>query len=381
MRNDPFNALTEEVTDVPPTGEGPLSGIDIVVKDAIDMAGYVTGFGTEAFTIPAEKDAIAVARMRAAGARIIGRTRVPEFAAWPCTYTDHGGATRNPLNAELTPGGSSGGSAAAVASGMVPLALGTDGGGSIRIPSAHCGLYGIKPAQDSVPDSIWPPLGQIGPMANSLDLAITAWEVLTDSQLPEWNGPTRVAWNPLPHSSGVTVHPDILEATEKAAKILNASKSTERLPNPTSAFVPQFFENIRLDALSMTDPKKLERRSRQILAIGKRQPRQLLEWAHRRNGVLAELVRPIFESYDVLLTPTVAERPRRADFIKHKPLPLAQLAAVPSVSYTCLWNVTGHIAMSIPFGTGTDGLPIGLQLIGSNMGALAAVARQLESRR
>ena len=377
MLADPFNAIVEEI-DVPPTGEGPLSGIDIAVKDGIDIAGYVTGFGTQAFDRPAEADSVAVARMRAAGARIIARTTSPEFAAWPFTSSKHGGVTRNPHNADLTCGGSSGGSAVAVASGIVPLALGADGGGSIRIPAAHCGVYGIKPAAGSVPDQVWGRLGQVGPLANSLDLALSAWEVLTGQRVPEWNGPVTVAWLTLPHASGVTVHTDILEATHRAAEILKATRLTDRMPNPTAAFIPQFFDSIYHDAQGAPHPEKLERRSREIIAIGKRQPKKLLDWAHRQNEVLRAQVEPLFRDYDVLLTPTVAERPRRADFLNHKPLVAAQYAAVPSVCYTCLWNLTGHLAMTVPFGKGEDGLPIGLQLIGNNIGAMAAVARQLD---
>src|SRR5438477_3569064 len=128
-----------------------LLGVPIAVKDDIDVAGEVTAWGTNAHGAPAQADAEVVRRLREAGAVIIGKTNVPELTIWPFTESATFGVTRNPWDRQRAPGGSSGGSAAAVAAGLVGAALGSDGAGSIRIPSAWCGLFGLKPQRDRVP--------------------------------------------------------------------------------------------------------------------------------------------------------------------------------------------------------------------------------------
>ena len=131
--------------------DGPLLGVPIAVKDEIDIAGHLTSRGTDAFTAPAASDAEVVRRLRAAGAVIVGKTTMPELGLWPFTESVTWGVTRNPWDTGRTPGGSSGGSAAAVAAGIVPAALAADGAGSIRIPAACTGLFGLKPQRGRVP--------------------------------------------------------------------------------------------------------------------------------------------------------------------------------------------------------------------------------------
>ena len=156
---------------------GPLHGVPVAIKEEIDVAGCVTTFGGLANSTPAAEDAELVRRLRAAGAVIIGKTRMPEFGQWPYTESVAGGHTHNPWNPRHTPGGSSGGTAVAVAAGMVPVGIGGDGGGSIRIPSACCGLFGLKPQRGRVTSApmehLWWGLGTAGPLARSvLDSAI-----------------------------------------------------------------------------------------------------------------------------------------------------------------------------------------------------------------
>ena len=129
----------------------PLIGVPVAVKDEIDIGGEITSRGTGAMVTPAAADAEVVRRLRAAGAIVVGKTKMPELGLWPFTESVTWGVTRNPWDPERTPGGSSGGSAAAVAAGMVPAALAADGAGSIRIPAACCGLFGLKPQRDRVP--------------------------------------------------------------------------------------------------------------------------------------------------------------------------------------------------------------------------------------
>src|SRR5689334_3426006 len=156
---------------------GPLHGVPIAIKEEIDVAGTVTTFGGHGNSTPATADMEMVSRLRAAGAVIVGKTTMPEFGAFPYTESDAFGITRNPWNTAHTPGGSSGGTAAAVASGMVPVGMGGDGGGSIRIPSACCGLFGLKPQRGRVStapmEHLWWSLGTVGPLTRSvLDSAI-----------------------------------------------------------------------------------------------------------------------------------------------------------------------------------------------------------------
>src|SRR5690606_38910543 len=125
--------------------DGPLAGVPVAVKEEYDVAGLVTTLGGRGNSTPAAKDSEAIRRLRAAGAVIIGKTTMPEFGQIPLTESDATGLTRNPWNLDVGPGGSSGGSAAVVSAGIVPIALGADGGGSIRIPAAACGLVGLKP--------------------------------------------------------------------------------------------------------------------------------------------------------------------------------------------------------------------------------------------
>src|SRR3984893_10756286 len=134
-------------------GGRPLLGVPLAVKDDIDVAGEVTAWGSNATEVPAAADAEVVRRLREAGAVIIGKTNVPELTIWPFTESATFGATRNPWDLQRAPGGSSGGSAAAVAAGLIGAALGSDGAGSIRIPAAWCGLFGLKPQRDRVPVS------------------------------------------------------------------------------------------------------------------------------------------------------------------------------------------------------------------------------------
>src|SRR5579859_3332814 len=131
--------------------DGALAGVPIAVKDSMPLAGQPTTWGSRTYGPPAGADCEAVRRLRAAGAIPIGVTNVPELTIWPWTASDANGVTRNPWELSRTPGGSSGGSASAVAAGMAPCATGSDGGGSIRIPAASCGLVGMKPTRDLVP--------------------------------------------------------------------------------------------------------------------------------------------------------------------------------------------------------------------------------------
>ncbi|HZG91071.1 MAG TPA: amidase, partial [Pseudonocardia sp.] len=188
----------------------PLAGVPVAVKDNVDVAGYPTRHGSAATPDrPARRDDELVRRLRAAGAVVIGKTRMPELAIWGFTHSALG-TTRNPHDPGRDPGGSSGGSAAAVAAGMATLALGTDGGGSIRIPAGYCGVVGLKPGRDVVPlpggaDEHWCGLSVVGPLARTAADAALMFDVLAGRSRPAEDGgapwPARVALSlrsPLP---------------------------------------------------------------------------------------------------------------------------------------------------------------------------------------
>jgi amidase len=220
---------------------GPLHGVPIAIKEEIDVAGCVTTFGGRANSTPATSDGELVRRLRAAGAVIIGKTRMPEFGQWPFTESEDGGYTRNPWKTGHTPGGSSGGTAVAVAAGMVPIGIGGDGGGSIRIPSACCGLFGLKPERGRVTtapmEHLWWALGTAGPLARSvLDSAIV-YDVIrgtTDAELfrapdPETTfteaaraepGSLRIGWSTKPQLKGLRPDPAHVEAVRETAQLL-----------------------------------------------------------------------------------------------------------------------------------------------------------------
>ncbi len=211
----------------------PLAGVPIAVKDNLAVAGEVTGGGTRAGAErPAERDHPTVARLRAAGAVVVGLTRVPELCIWPFTDGPRGTA-RNPWDPTRTPGGSSGGSAAAVAAGMVPVALGNDGLGSIRIPAACCGLFGLKPGRGVVPSEVgahsWFGWSENGPLTTTVDDAALVLGVLagTGAAWPELPAPGASGAVPLrvavalgPPAPGVRVDPAWTRAAEQAAGVL-----------------------------------------------------------------------------------------------------------------------------------------------------------------
>ena len=250
---------------------GPLHGVPLAIKEEIAVAGTVTTYGGRGNSTPATADAELVRRLRAAGAVVVGKTRMPEFGAFPYTESDAHGHTRNPWDATRSPGGSSGGTAAAVAAGLVPAGIGGDGGGSIRIPSACCGLFGLKPQRGRVTTApephLWWALGTAGPLTRSVLDSALVYDVVRGN----------VDERPLPGGTGRLVrrrrHPraragcgsggapgrpsaayDPTRCTSRpsrdTARLLadlghDVREVDPRYPDTTAAFVPQFFAGIR----------------------------------------------------------------------------------------------------------------------------------------
>jgi amidase len=380
-----------ELDEVAPADRGPLHGVPVAVKSEIDVAGVVTTYGTRANSTPAAADARVVRLLRDAGAVIIGTTRMPEFGAWPFTQTGGYGVTRNPHDQSRTPGGSSGGSAAAVAAGLVPVALGGDGGGSIRIPAANCGLFGLKPQRGRVSASpnphLWHALGTTGPLTRSVrDSALVHDLIDGNVDGDDYRaGPVgslaaavagaaiaprqRIGVCLIPPAATRRLHPEHAEAVRRAADRLRAAGHTvvdydPHYPDPTTAFIPQFFAGIRSEAATVEHPDLLERRSRDVVRLGSWVRRPVHRWAERRGEKIARDLDRVWRDVDVLLTPTVPDRPGAADAIAGRGAVRTLLAASGPVAYTAMWNVTGFPAAAVPAGTGTDGLPLSVQLVG-----------------
>src|SRR4051794_34445362 len=215
----------------------PLLGVPVAIKDDTDVAGQVTAMGTVATgTAPAERDAEVVRRLRAAGAVLVGKTNVPELMMWPFTESLSFGATRNPWSLGHTPGGSSGGAAAAAAAGLCGVALGHDGAGSIRIPAAFCGLFGIKPQRGRVPldpgaSGGWHGLNHAGPLARSVADAALFLDAVADGA-PEGGFAAAAARSPgrLRIAVATNIAPGVVARLGRAQR--GALEDTARLPRP-----------------------------------------------------------------------------------------------------------------------------------------------------
>ena len=369
--------------------ERPLLGVPIAVKDVEDVTGEVTRWGTDAFTTPAAQDSELVRRLRAAGAVVIGKTNTPELAIMGDTEGPAFGVTRNPWNTDRSPGGSSGGSAAAVAAGLCAAATGSDGMGSIRIPAANCGLVGLKPTRDLIPltplPEHWYGMSVAGFVTRSvrdtaLLLGVGAGEE-TGMAAPE---PLRVAVSTKPPAPA-RVHTDVKRAVEGiAARLRGLGHEVENADPPYPLLTPattRFVAGIAQDVDERVErPDRLQRRTRGFARIGRAIPRQVLDWARREDD------RPryegFFRSHDVLLMPVSATPPWKAaqweglgavrTFIG-----MAQVQPV----FAGEWNLTGQPAISVPAGTSDDGLPIGVMLVGRHGedATLLGLAAQLEA--
>jgi amidase len=387
---------------------GPLHGVPIAIKEEIDVAGCVTTFGGAANSTPAAADAELVRRLRAAGAVIVGKTTMPEFGAFPYTESDDRGLTRNPWDPSRSPGGSSGGTAAAVATGMVPVGIGGDGGGSIRIPSACCGLFGLKPQRGRVTTAptphLWWALGTAGPLARSVLDSALVYDVIrgnVDTDLyragdaPSFvdaaqrePGRLRIGWSVKPVTLGVKPDPLHVQAVHDTANLLadlghEVVEINPHYPDPTLAFVPQFFAGIRTESDAVEHYARLEKRTRETYRLGTWVRPGVIEWALKQTEKVSVKANRVFDHCDVLLTPTIAHRPPKVGIIDGLGTVRSSLRSMPAIAYVALWNVAGNPAASVPCGLGPDKLPLAVQLVGrtDDEATLFSLAAQLEAAR
>jgi amidase len=422
---------------------GPFAGVPFLIKDcAQDYAGLPTTYGSRSMRTPAPDHAHVVRRYLDAGLLIFGKTNLPELALKGVSDSQHFGRANNPWNFDCTPGGSSGGAAAAVASGVVPMAAGNDGGGSIRIPAACCGLFGLKPSRGRV--SSGPAFGEYwygasceGVLSRSVRDTAAALDVSAGGEpgdpfvIPKPSEPYAEAMRRDPprlrigffsaSPIGTDVHPEAVAAVNDAAKLLASlgHDVEEAVPEIDGAALAKAFLHVyfgQVPAMVMAAratgaaTADFELLTRVLATLGNAVPAgaltaQLLKW----NDFARALAR-FHQTYDLMLTPTLAHPPIRhgmgdptaaeqavLDILDRVGLLglLARAGALDStvdkiardslqyVPFTQLANLTGTPAMSVPLHWTADGLPLGVQLVArfGEEDRLLQLARQLETAR
>ncbi|HWM62461.1 MAG TPA: amidase [Solirubrobacterales bacterium] len=391
--------------------ERPLLGVPIAIKDEVDVVGEVKTKGTDGFTEPAAADCEMVRRLREAGAIVVGLTLLPEMAICGFTESATYGVTRNPWNPQHTPGGSSGGSGAAVAAGLVPIASAGDGAGSIRIPAASCGLFGLKPSRGRVSLAPylegWRGLAVEGCLSrNVLDTALWLDVVSGGSQEPEAPPPPErrfveaVKQSPgklrVAHSTLAprAVAPPILTEEAKGAvadavELLGGlgHEVVQRDPdwggignNITARFLGGVAETVE----EVPHPERLERRTRGFGRLGGLFPKGLYERAMGAGRAAdAARVNAIFDSHDVLVMPVMAGTALPVRRWEGRGALRTVLGMSRFYPYCVPWNHLGNPAMSVPLGFAPDGMPLAVQIVGrpGAEATLLSLAAQLEAER
>jgi amidase len=372
----------------------PLNGVPIAIKDDTDMAGQVTAHGSLAHGGPAADDAQVVRRLRAAGAVPIGKTHVPELEALAATESLAFGATRNPWDPSRTPGGSSGGSATAVAAGLAAAALATDGAGSIRIPAACCGLFGLKPQRGRVPmKSDWHGMSVIGAVTRGvldtalfLDAVKESGPSFADAAARR-PGALRIAYSvALPRGTTVRLGAEQRGAVERTAERLRDLGHTvvERDPdygNSAANVITRYLEGIASDADGMPHPERLARWTRGLARLGSRIPRFLVERAHAQEAADRERVGAALADHDVLMTPALTRLPPAIGEWLGLPAPMILNGMANFTAHLGLWNHTGQPAAAVPVELAPEGVPVAVQLVGrpGDEATLLSLSAQLEA--
>jgi len=399
--------------------ERPFAGVPIAVKDTAAVAGMPYTLGSDAFGdfVPGH-DAFVVRRLREAGFVIVGKTNLPEFGILPVTEPRRFGPTRNPWDTERTPGGSSGGAAAAVAAGMVPLAHGSDGGGSIRIPAACCGLVGLKPSRGRIsrgPDQGDDFLVQDGVLTHTVAETAALLDVLAGYEPGDatWAPPPaepfaaaaarepgrlRIGWTTTA-AIDAPLDPLCERAVSDAAELLaSLGHEVEEIQAPWAGqsllevFTLVFGTPIAMGLFFGTQVSGREPAEELVEPLswtiwkGVRE-RNALDYllARTQLGAFSRSIVALWSDHDVVMTPALAQRPVRIgeiDACSAEPWEDFRRSG-QFTPYTAIFNVTGQPAISLPLFHGEDGLPLAVQLAGkpAGEGELLALAAQLEAAR
>jgi aspartyl-tRNA(Asn)/glutamyl-tRNA(Gln) amidotransferase subunit A len=367
--------------------KGLLDGVPVSIKDIILTKGWPTLRGSKTIDPkgPWNDDAPATARLREHGALLIGKTTTPEFGWKGVTDSPLTGVTRNPWNADKTPGGSSGGAAAAVAAGMGPLAVGTDGGGSIRIPCSFTGVFGIKPSFGRVP--AWPlsPFGtvaHVGPITRDVQDAALMLTVLSLPDARDWHA---LPYEPRDYRAGIDagvrdlriayssnlgytrVDPEVEQIVHRAARVFAdlGAKLEEKHPgfeNAEPIFRVHWFSGAAALVRSLKDTKPVDPGLLEVAAQGEAvSARDLLE-AQMKRGALGTHMNLFHRDYDLLVTPTLAVP--AFDVGREVPQTPDNKRWTDWTPFTYPFNLTGQPAASIPCGFTKAGLPVGLHIVG-----------------
>ena len=389
---------------------GPLAGVPIGIKDLVATKGILTAMGSPAYRdfIPDEDD-IAVERLRAAGAVIIGKTNVPEFGYSGVGHSPIFPTTRNPWNLALTPGGSSAGSGAAVASGVGPFAIGSDGGGSVRIPAAHSGLVGVKASMGRVAlypgcrderypgVSSWESLEHIGPMSRTVADAALMLSVITGPDprdrlsIPagdvDWLGAAKISdlrGKRIAYSADwgyAAVDPEVRRIVGEAVRVFETDLGCiveEAHPgweDPYGAFWALVAQESDLAGMRRLAERHGHEMSPHLVAFLER------DWKAEdftnanvvRKSVCNRMWR-FMEKYDLLLTPTLAVPPFPVHTQGPEVIDGRMVASTQWLCFTFPLNMTGQPAASVPAGFTGDGLPVGLQIVGRHLADASVLA-------
>jgi len=390
--------------------ERPLLGVPIALKDSTDLAGELTTLGTDGFSEPAAADSEMVRRLREAGAIVVGKTLLPELAICGFTESATYGVTRNPWNDQRTPAGSSGGSAAAVAAGLVPIASASDGAGSIRIPAASCGLFGLKPQRGRISlaphREHWNGLSVDGCLSRTvIDTALWLDVTSGGSEEPGAPGPPerpfveaartppgklRIAYSTVPPRAAAppTVSDVVKNAVAETAELLRSLGHETAQRDPEWGMignnsVPRYLRGAAEDVANVPHPERLERRTRGFGRLGRLIPDKIFEQARRGAAADAARVNAIFDSHDVLMTPVMGGTALPVRRWEGRSALYTVLGMSRFYPYCIPWNHLGNPSMAVPAGFAADGMPLSVQIVGrpGDEATLLSLAAQLEAER
>jgi Asp-tRNA(Asn)/Glu-tRNA(Gln) amidotransferase A subunit family amidase len=371
---------------------GPLCGVPASIKDLIETRGIRTTFGSllRQDFVP-QHDAVLVERVRAAGCPIFAKTNTPDHGGKFATDNMVFGATNNPWELSRSPGGSSGGAAAQVAAGMGPLAVGNDGGGSIRVPASMCGVYGLKPQFGRIPSwprhNGWYTLNHEGPITRTVRDAAALLDIMAGPDdrdwlsLPDQPGSylqacdgdikgMRVAWSPTPGYG--RVDPEVLERCQTAARTFEelgciVEEASPHLPNVDQIFLGMIVPRLLVQFEQEFPPgfaEKLDPVVQSFLPLAEQMTTRDVFAAIYGEYAVHDLLVGFFQQYELFLTPTIATPPYASGVFGPSEVAGEPISSPLEPFFTHPFNLSGQPAASIPVGFTDSGLPVGLQIVG-----------------